>query len=505
MPNDKDGVKPLSALQVCLFLLFALALLYFRVGSLDLLHGNFLQSEDGVIFINQNQSMGLSALWRPYMGYFHLYPRVVAAIAGCFALALSPYVLLAGWLLEYLFLIFVLIKRVPACGVLPIALLGLVAIVSLQPTAPSVFFFLANGQWMLGAAFALLIATADERLKISVTKVVVLLFLSLTGPFSVIFTPVLALRAWVLKDLKINAWAYAIVFACALIQLSELLLSGRASGLVMDPNLFDWWSALSYVILVSPVSIFGFYLAFVFWALFVVALLNYFKERSRSVLEKHLPITLLLCALLLLASAFMITRSNPLSLVNHGNRYTWIPYTLFFTSAVVASKHSFKLQCAILATLALMCFTQVQHYNLPNLYFASFANFGKYKAINIPTHPQLADYPSWHVNSSQTRLNEASSLAQVNVDIESSDKILCEQAKDLGIEIKAYQPEGAWTTVEWSDKADFSNSQSMRRWYPAGDVTMYFAFPYLTDGVALRFDEELVGRKVEAVTAYCLP
>lgn len=505
MNGNKDVAKSLSPVLALMFLCFSVAFLWFRVGSLDLLHGNFLRAEDGVIFINQNQSLGLSAIWHPYMGYFHFYSRIISAVAGCFELELSGYILFSGWLFAYLFLFSVLIQRLSVCGVSKYPLLSLLVLVSLQPVSPVVFFCITNSQWMLGAAFAVLIATADETVRISVTKVVVLFVLSLTGPFSMILSPALMLRACVLKDLRVNAWAYGIIFSCGLVQIIGLLHSGRASGLGLDLNFWHWWNTLLYVVLISPASIPSFYLGCLFWTLVCIAMFEHFKGGWRSSVEKLTPIMLVLCALFLLASAFMITRSNPMSMLNHGNRYTWVPYTLIFTTAVLFSRRNIKLQHGVLATLALMCFTQVQHYNLPNLYFASFANFGKYKAINIPTHPQLADYPSWHVNSSQTRLNEASSLAQVNVDIESSDKILCEQAKDLGIEIKAYQPEGAWTTVEWSDNADFLNSQSMKRWYPAGDVTMYFAFPYLQDGVALRFDEVLVNRKIEAVTAYCLP
>lgn len=68
-------------MALLLFLGLAAALLELRFAAPGPI-AQYLWAEDGSIFINQAHTLGLAALWQPYAGYLHLYPRLVALLAN---------------------------------------------------------------------------------------------------------------------------------------------------------------------------------------------------------------------------------------------------------------------------------------------------------------------------------------------------------------------------------------------------------------------------------------
>ena len=84
--------------------------------------------------------------------------------------------------------------------------------------------------------------------------------------------------------------------------------------------------------------------------------------------------------------------------------------------------------------------------------------------------------------------------------------IFCKGSADLAVEINMTRHSEGWVQLFWSETGNFSEVDSIRRWYPAGSVKAQLAFPIPGGGAYIRFDPmEFVGAaKVQEIKVYCL-
>lgn len=95
--SDTSTRKPGISIHPLYFtglLLLVIAILIFRMDEFSYFPGKYLWAEDGSVFINGAQSLGVAALWKPYAGYVHAYPRLISLLANHFELIHRPQILL---------------------------------------------------------------------------------------------------------------------------------------------------------------------------------------------------------------------------------------------------------------------------------------------------------------------------------------------------------------------------------------------------------------------------
>ena len=181
--------------------------------------GRYLWSEDGPIFIEQAWTFGIHSLWIPYSGYSHLYMRLVAWFCYTFGFNLieTSYIFLLGWLLAFLIMIMVIVARAQSFKLPSFYTYWLVAIITLQPSLGEVFFHFPNSIWPLGAALGIYLLTRNND-KSSLLELLFIIFLGLSGPFSLFVAPLFLFKEWIEKNLKNTYPLLITLLLCALIQ-----------------------------------------------------------------------------------------------------------------------------------------------------------------------------------------------------------------------------------------------------------------------------------------------
>jgi hypothetical protein len=177
-----------------------------------------LWAEDGTVFFADAWLQGWPSLTEPYAGYLHTIQRLVALLACACGPALVPavfvaaFVALAGWVAAR-----ALSERFPFRPRLAFALA-----VVLVPEVGEVLFSLANVQWVLAVGLLAVLLSEDARSRAGrAHDLAAAVLLGLTGPFSILFTPLFAWRACVRRS-RASVVLAAAVAATALVQLAYL-------------------------------------------------------------------------------------------------------------------------------------------------------------------------------------------------------------------------------------------------------------------------------------------
>lgn len=500
--------------------------------------GKYLWAEDGSIFINEAQTMGIASIWNSYAGYLHVYPRLIAVIANNLGLIYAPTIFLIGWFIAYLFMFYVLLNAAKSLQVDFITALFLTILIALQPNNGEAFFNLTNAQWLTGTALILLLLThTNERFSFSISKLILILVLGLTGPFSLIIIPILVLKLIMLHDFKKNYWIYLVTLGGASIQLAFLIKSPRIALENINNVPWDWFLSFFQLTLFSVNSIATMIAVLLFWALFISLICN----KTANANNKLIGLLLLTASLLILSSLYLI-KQGPLALatwsMGRGHRYTWIPYTLIFFAFALAQDKKRIRQSLMFGLALFICyqnFRSILRLEV-NLQFQSFVNFSKYIDVIIPIHPQWPRFPGWHINTTSLNLNKSQleNIKQINLNLHDfsalnakieilnkmlhvdsngvnpsllyANPVIC-NAVDIGIEIVLNRNKEGWIQVFWDGNKQFLETKSLRRWYPSGEITAQFAFPNEKDGVFIRFDPiDSVGMSdIKAFKIFCLP
>ena len=532
------SVERVSAWSFFLFIFFiALLVLIPRLDGFDYFPGKYLWAEDGVIFINESQTMGAAAIFEPYAGYLHFYPRIVAYFSSSMDLIYRPLVTLAGWVFAYLLLAYALAKGARALGFGWFSSVSLICLMSLQPTYGETFFNITNSQWMLGAALVILVLIyTEETQRQKIIKSILLIPLCLTGPFSIILVPVLVLILFLKKDWCINKTIYIVIFSCAVIQLLVLIKSGRATSGEISQMPWDWFLAFSQLLMFGANSITVLCTALLFWFLVIFSLTRNLFQPGFDRKKLLLPLLLIITAVIFIFASLYSSKQNPLAIavLGGGDRYKWIPYVLIFFAALIASVENLKIHIIIIIVSGFICFKNFHHVSSPNLQFKSYTNYSRFQEVIIPINPQWATYPGWHIKVAPSRSTDEIDMRHVEISQDSiftvearadfvhdgmnltsigndpivllKKPIFCKGSADLAVEINMTRHSEGWVQLFWSETGNFSEVDSIRRWYPAGSVKAQFAFPIPGGGAYIRFDPmEFVGAaKVQEIKVYCL-
>lgn len=162
---------------------------------------------------------GLSTLTAPYAGYLHTVPRLVARFAALADPLWAPAIFVAA---AFGFTLYVAARTQSSRCPLP-RHLGCALAVVLVPDAFEVLLNLVNLQWVLACGLLLLLVSADARRwwQHAHDCTVAVLF-GLTGPFSIMLTPLFVWRAWMRRS-RSSVVLAVLIGACGAVQLWEVL------------------------------------------------------------------------------------------------------------------------------------------------------------------------------------------------------------------------------------------------------------------------------------------
>jgi len=221
-----------TALRVIVLLLALLAAM--SVRQPDKLYTPQFWAEDGPVFYLEAEYQKTASLARPYNGYWHVYPRIVAlagthlpvrplpALYTWAAIAATVGALLALWS-----------ARLSERASVRAAMVGAVLF---APFTGELWLTLTNAQWFGALLLVALLAAAPPA---TVTGAVAwslgAIVMGLSGPFATLLWPCAALRAWWYRD-RWSGWVLALFSVCAAATLVALVGSPRGGGVASLPQ-----------------------------------------------------------------------------------------------------------------------------------------------------------------------------------------------------------------------------------------------------------------------------
>jgi hypothetical protein len=228
-------------------------------------------------------------------------------------------------------------------------------------------------------------------------------------------------------------------------------------------------------------------------------------------------------------------KDNPsrIVVVDGGNRYSLIPFTLSFYGAIQAYRGARTLQACVFIAMLILCVHNFRPVSLTYFEFESFARLARHIEVVIPINPPSERFPGWHVlgrprpgiqqppvgksvvpRESWSVSNAAFSATPhaTIITSEGSDPqivitgLTCRNASHVGLEVFMGRPAAGWMQLFWGRKGNFTEGRSLRRWYPDGLVNAQFAFPAGKQRFSLRLDpmEEPGEATIYRVQLYCL-
>lgn len=511
-------------------ILVAVLCLFLRLHSgLDI--DNYLWAEDGEVFFGAASKLGIQSLWTPYAGYIHLYPRVVAWLANYLPIAYIPKVYFFSWVFAFLGSIYAITYCAIKTKLNYFNIIFLMVFIVLQPNDSEVFFSLTNSQWLMGLALTIVLAT-QHALKLSITKLIFVVTTCLTGPFSILVTPLVVLKMLLQNAFYKNKAFYLSIFVCATIQVAFILYTGRAAGEPMNLSPIAWVKSYIIVLLFGAYNPLTLFFGVTFWGAVLYALYQRLSalEKTNTKEGLYLVFFLFIASLLHITADFYALK-DPYAILamakSGGGRYTFAPYALIFFAAILLAQPFKKINIIIICS-ALM--TSILQYNVadrPNLHFNSFASFAAYENVIIPINPVYSAYPGNHINSATKQTKKISDLPsqsltfhqqkQLNSNTSASKEFIsrqfvsdkpidCKNVSDIAFKLDVQRVAAGWITLYWGDKNNIFAQKPLKRFYPAGKISAQFAYPASAQShyLGLVFEDLSSNLTITKAVAYCI-
>lgn len=378
-----------SVLTACASVVIAVFL--YTIRRIDQLLNPQLWAEDGLIFLQDQISLGLDAILKPYAGYLHLLPRLIAMVTDhVVTIDYVPTVYMLGALLTAtLASFFVALSRVPwPAG--PLFTLAAMMV----PHGGEIFLNITNTQWII-APTLMIIAIQDEPQKwcASALDLLIIGIVGLTGPFIIFALPFIISRlVWHSRSryniaLAVTATTVASTQAMFIFNTSEL--GGEHNlNLEMYISAFDhFWFGLVLGFITQAPSALRYFMELLTLAMGII-LIFLLPTRSRIIAEILIVVAIMIFAVSATKLGTFASIIQPLSL---GQRYFYIPYVLIMWVFVLGMLQIPKPANSIAAILILIIVASAarafQAPPLPDMEWHKHMNNVGAEPVQVPINP----------------------------------------------------------------------------------------------------------------------
>jgi hypothetical protein len=480
---------------------------------------NSLWAEDGNVFINQAQNYGILSFFQPYAGYLHIWPRFFAYISSFFELQYAPYLLFLGWFLSCVLAIWSILKFSVRHG-FPLYLSAWVSILAmLVPHSDEVYFTVTNAQWFL-PVFLLLFLLYGTNENWFITLLI--FFVSLTGPFSVLLTPVILMKIFLTKTLSDKKILFAF-FAGAIIQFFYLVIFKRSVSVHLQTDPFVWADVFLTFFSFGSEGYFLSFISFGYWLCFGFLIFNFFFNLRKE----KIRLFIVIFGVTVFAASLWSIRNDPQSInpLLGGSRYYFIPYMTCIIFCLFSFKENKYASSLSILLFSIICIGLFKDYRRENIYFNEFAVLHEIVGgFVVPIHPMWPSYPSWHISTnplSRKSVDEADGLLAnyyVNdgflddgfiyfnnfsdPNILFKDNLTCDSDHVIGLFLEYASEIAGWNQLFWTTDGNFTEGQSFSRFHENGLKKVVYAFPGLEGNISVRFDPPAGTKKIEFEKAY---
>jgi hypothetical protein len=490
--------------------------LLLRLHSLNYITES-LWNEDGYL-INQSYDLGIKSVWTPF-SYLFVYHRLVALLARLLPLVLTPYIFFIAWAFAYFLTIWVIKTRSQSTALDPLSALLLTLAITFQPSHGEAWFNLNQTHCTLGIALCLYVCI-PARKPASPAESLFLLVASLSGVNSIVLTVILACQLVVLSDFHTRKATYILVPAGALVEGAFLFASHRVQQTGIDSSPMDWLHAISIFLTFAATSAGLRIIAVLFWLITFFYFWRWILQK-KSQPDRAVWLSPLLAAgtavLMLLAAAVSEGKwLRGLSPMDIDSRYFLIPYSLFFFVAFICTKDKRPVQITLACLAGIICATEFVTVDRAdrasstgilahaNMQWIAFSRFQKIRPdLIIPINSPYPIYPpdpyvqiaKGEPNGSIGNAAEAAPIILIPLratDLRAvlrSDKTLsvpsvvsfdikkyCAVTRYIALEVDIWRERMGSAKVYWKSGRNMVSEKSLERFYPAGFVTMQFAF-----------------------------
>lgn len=347
-----------------LFFVFTVLILFLHSPNV-FLHKS-LWAEDGNIFFNQAEIYGIRSLFISYSGYYHTTIRLIALLASCFSLYVIPYI----YLVFVIILEFISVLLTYKVFNLEKFKYGyIIAFIPLLiPVPVEIYDNLTNSQWILAYIFAILVSLDFSKFNKFGYSLLILL-LSLSGPFSIFLLPFIVLKLCLKKDFKANFSVYCAYIIGLVCQSYSVINSSRVEG----DGIFTTDIILKYL------NCFIFHFSsfkFLSVVIFLIALFCIYQLMKK--VRDNLPLlsVFTLGFFTLCASIYSAIKENFITVGLLPDRYIYLYILSIFLIIIFTLKNKY-----VTILLFLVALSQFSRRPLDNIYWNQYVNFSKYEEI----------------------------------------------------------------------------------------------------------------------------
>jgi hypothetical protein len=295
-------------------------------------------AEDGTVFFMQS-FYSSPLFFIPYQGYLHLIPRIVAYLSTFFGLCATPKIYNYFSIIATVFVAY----KLMSCRLkIPYKYLIALSIV-LVPHSGEVFSNLTNLQWIVSILLIILIIQAPPNaIWQIISDFAILILIGLTGPFIVIFFPLMICKLWLnerISSYDILFFLVSLVLVCIQI---NIIINGGIGEIGGTCTKIDLWvnmisnrfaNTLFFgTKLVEPnIGLFLLSLGLIAFILF---------SAKQSEYKKYIIIFFIAAALILFSTLYKF-RAVPDILIqfNNGDRYFYLIRLYIIWSLIVLLEH----------------------------------------------------------------------------------------------------------------------------------------------------------------------
>lgn len=392
-----------------------------------------LWAEDATYSYNQAYFLGFKSFFYPIAKYIIIMQRIYALLALPFSDYRIPHVYLFFVIFNFTIVFMLLAKFFSYLGKYRATFIGLLLL--LVPAHPAMFSNLTFIQWPLSILLTVLFVQ-DWNFISKIKKALfsfAIIILGLTGPYSLIFSPLCLFRIFIKKDFKRNVLIYFVYFLTAIIELLPVVflrLAHKHIGIEQVILSFKYFftSTLPELSKYHFISI-----IFIIWLIYLLykAFKKYNFKLSQIINDK----SILACFMLIIAGSIItisgrieeLSQPIQLQLWHPYIRYTYNLYFGILATALILSttKKQIIVSSFLISVISLTTFWSEK---LPNIYWDSHVALAKkVKGVIIEVNP----YGTFYFAKLRSKITqEAKPDKKITLNFNAGD--ICPESTDIG-------------------------------------------------------------------------